>query len=56
MADEEDCEHGMEVLIHIEDGHLAISLDQPTPDDDAGEETSPAIANWHYWVDRGYQL
>jgi hypothetical protein len=56
MADSEDCEREMFVLIewNAED-HLAIPLAQ-IKTVDADNETEEAIADWHYWVSQGYEF
>jgi hypothetical protein len=56
MAPEEECEQEMFVEIEWEDDDtLAVPLIQlEAPKADA--ETQQAIADWHYWVDRGYEF
>ncbi len=55
MASEEICEHDMLVEIRWKGRTLAISLAQVKPVE-ADEQTKEAVADWHYWVDRGYEL
>jgi hypothetical protein len=54
MSDEE-CERNMLVEIAWNDDTLAVPLIQlKAPDADAA--TQQAIADWHYWVNRGYEF
>jgi hypothetical protein len=55
MAPEEECEHEMFVLIQGTPHPLAVSLIQ-LEGTEVDEETQQAIEDWHYWVDRGYEL
>lgn len=55
MASEEICEHDMLVEIRWKGRTLAIPLAQVKPVE-ADEQTKEAVADWHYWVDRGYEL
>lgn len=55
MAPEDDCLHEMFVIIQWEDRSFGVPLAQVegiAVDDDTAE----AIADWHYWSARGYQL
>jgi hypothetical protein len=52
---EEDCEHEMLVNIHWNARVLAVPLAQLTGVD-VDNGTAQAIADWHTWVDRGYEL
>ncbi len=55
MAPENECEREMFVEIEWDNDVLAvplIQLDAP----DADEETQQAIADWHYWVNQGYEF
>ena len=55
MAPEEECDHDMYVDIRWNDRELSVPLSQLRgiePDDDSEE----AIADWHYWIDRGYEF
>ena len=55
MAPEENCMQAMLVDIHWMDREMAVTLAQLEAiegDDEAHE----GIADWHYWVARGYQL
>jgi hypothetical protein len=55
MAAEEECEREMFVSVRWRRRVLAVPLAQlsaPRADDD----TQQAIADWHYWVARGYEF
>ena len=58
MAPEDECEREMFVAIEWGKRTLAIPLAQLEliEDDDTDDATWQAIGDWHYWVDRGYQL
>lgn len=56
MAPEEECEHEMFVETSWERRTLAVPLAQLKPDAAADAETKEAVADWHYWVDQGYEL
>ncbi len=55
MAPDEECEHDMFVLIRWKSRQLAVPLMQ-LEGIEADEETQQAIEDWHYWVDRGYEM
>lgn len=55
MAPEEDCEHEMFVLINWKGSELAVPLMQ-LEGIQVDEDTQQATEDWHYWVDRGYEL
>lgn len=55
MPSEEVCEHEMFVLIEWQSRELAVPLMQ-LEGLQVDQETEQAIADWRYWVDRGYQL
>jgi Calcium binding len=55
MAPTDECEREMFVEIDWEDDRLAIPLSQ-LESPNANEETQQAIADWHYWVDQGYEF
>jgi len=55
MAPEEECQHDMFVLIRWRPHSLAVPLMQ-LKGIQVDEETQQAIKDWHYWVDRGYEL
>ncbi len=55
MADDEDCMREMMVLVEWQGRRFGVPLMQleavdPDPD------TEQAVGDWHYWVERGYQL
>ena len=55
MAPEEECESEMFVRVRWRSRSLAVPLAQLeplTPD----PETKEAVADWHYWLGRGYQF
>ncbi len=53
MAPEVECECEMFVQIHWCDRSLAVPLAQLS-DRETGPDTRMAVADWHYWIDRGY--
>jgi hypothetical protein len=55
MAPEEECESEMFVRMRWRDGKLAVPLSQLEPLA-ADPETTEAVADWHYWLDRGYKF
>src|SRR6266849_3023504 len=55
IAPDEECEHEMFVLIQWSPLPLAVPLMQ-LEGIDVDEETQQAIEDWHYWVNRGYEL
>ncbi len=55
IAPDEECEHEMFVLIQWSPHPLAVPLMQ-LEGIEVDEETQQAIEDWHYWVDRGYEL
>lgn len=55
MAPEDECSREMFVDIAWEDDVLAIPLIQ-LESPDADDETQQAIADWHYWVNQGYEF
>ena len=55
MASEDDCMHEMFVEIEWQGRNFGVPLAQLEPID-VDELTQEAIADWHYWVKRGYQL
>lgn len=56
MAPEDECLHEMFVTIRLEDGDQAVPLSQIKPARGTDEQTSEAVADWHYWVRMGYQF
>lgn len=55
MAPEEECEHEMFVLIKWKNRKLAAPLMQ-LEGIQVDEEAQQAIEDWHYWMNRGYEL
>jgi len=55
MADMDDCEKEIFVLVQFAKRELAVPLIQLQPID-ADESTTEAIEDWHYWVGQGYQF
>lgn len=55
MAPEDECDREMFVEIEWEGDTLAVPLIQLEATE-ADEETQQAIADWHYWVDQGYEF
>ena len=55
MAPVEECDHEMFVMIRWKLRKLAVPLMQ-LEGIEVDEETRQAIEDWHYWVDRGYEL
>src|SRR5947209_7517965 len=55
MAPEKECAHEMFVLIRWKPHELAVPLMQLVGVQ-VDEETQQAIEDWHYWVNRGYEL
>jgi hypothetical protein len=55
MAPEEECQHEMFVLIRWRPHEIAVPLMQ-VEGIQVDKDTEQAIADWHYWVQRGYQL
>jgi hypothetical protein len=56
MAPEEECQHETFVETRWDRQTLAIPLSQLEPTAEAGDDTTEAIEDWHYWVDQGYLL
>ena len=55
MAPEEDCESEMFVRLKWGGRSMAVPLSQLEPLA-ADPLTLEAVADWHYWVDRGYEF
>jgi Calcium binding len=55
IAPEEECRHEMFVLIRWRPHELAVPLMQ-VEGIQVDEDTQQAMEDWHYWVQRGYQL
>jgi len=55
VAPEEECEREVFVMIRWERDGLGVPLSQLKPVG-ADEETDRAVADWHYWIARGYRF
>jgi hypothetical protein len=55
MAPEDDCMHEMFVEVEWQGRSFGVPLAQLEPSN-VDDSTQEAIADWHYWVRRGYQL
>ncbi len=56
MAPEDECEHEMFVEVEWKRRKLAVPLAQLEAVNVDDEDTLEAIADWHYWVARGYEF
>jgi hypothetical protein len=56
LAPESECRHEMFVETRWDRRNLAIPLVQVKPITHTDDETREAVADWHYWVARGYEL
>jgi hypothetical protein len=56
MADQDDCAAEMFVLIRWQGDSLAVPLSQLKPVPKTDDETKQAVADWHYWVQMGYEF
>jgi len=56
MAPEEECEYAMFVGIRWRQRLLAVPLSQLKPTVLTDRHTKEAVADWHYWVARGYEF
>lgn len=59
MSPEDDCSHDMFVEVRYLEGSVgdifSARLSEIHPID-VDEETAEAIADWHYWIGRGYEF
>lgn len=55
MADVDDREHDMYVMVDFVEDQLAVPLSQIGPVAEVDDDTREAILDWHYWVERGYR-
>jgi len=55
MAPEKECESEMFVRVRWRGRSLAVPLSQMEPLA-ADAETKEAVADWHYWLGRGYEF
>jgi hypothetical protein len=56
MPGGDECAHEMFVTIRWNDDELAVPLAQLKPSRTTDEQTKHAVADWHYWVDMGYEF
>ena len=56
MAPETDCDHEMFVETTWKGRKLAVPLAQLQPLESSDEKTKEAVADWRYWIARGYEL
>lgn len=56
MPDSEECCNDMFVTIRWGEDGLAVPLSQLKPAGHTEKETREAVADWHYWVERGYEF
>ncbi len=56
MAPESECEREMFVETRWERRNLAVPLSQIEPIRATDFKTRQAVADWHYWVDQGYEF
>ena len=54
MADTDDCAHELMVLIKWQGEKLAVPLDQLEASTQSNKQTRQVLADWLYWVARGY--
>lgn len=52
----DECEHEMFVTIRWDGEDLAVPLAQVKPSAGTDEQTKEAVADWHYWVQMGYEF
>ena len=55
LAPASECEHEMFADVTWEKRTLAVPLSQLKPLT-VEPETEEAVANWHYWVEQGYEF
>lgn len=55
LAPADECAHEMFVMIRWEHGGLGVPLSQLQASS-ASRSTEVAVADWHYWVRRGYEF
>ena len=56
MAPENDCDHETFVETTWRRLKLAVPLAQVQPFESTDGKTKEAVADWHYWTVRGYEL
>lgn len=52
----DDWEEEVRVTLGGDKDGLDVPLAQLTPSNSSDEETKQAVADWHYWVQRGYRF
>jgi hypothetical protein len=55
MSDCDDCLNDMFVQVEYEDDEFSARLSDISPLN-VDQDTQQAIADWHYWIARGYEL
>ena len=55
MADQDQCDHEVFVVIRWERGGLGVPLSQLQPLN-TDEPTCEAVEDWHYWTRKGYRF
>jgi len=55
MPNEDECQHEILVTIPWGEFQLAVPLAQLSPAKGVDKMTKQAVADWHYWVNTGYQ-
>ncbi len=56
MPDEDECENEVLVTIQWDRQGLAVPLSQLNPIGSTDAKTKQAVADWHYWVQMGYEF
>lgn len=56
MPHEDECEHEIFVTIRWEKDGLAVPLSQLKPIAATDQQAKQAVADWHYWVEMGYEF
>jgi hypothetical protein len=55
LADSDSYRNNMFVIIEWQNRQFGVPLEQIAPLD-SDEETTEAVEDWHYWVERGYRF
>ena len=56
MAPEDECGHEIFVESTWRGQKLVVPLAQVQPLESTNGKTKKAVADWHYWIGRGYKL
>ena len=56
MPSEDECAREMFVTIRWDKEELAVPLAQLKPITHTDEQTKQVVADWHYWVEMGYEF